>query len=179
MYQKSIIDKEKLKYLLTFLVVTLLVFIAVVYKNDEKINSIEKKGSIQREDLIAVKEFFLKKIRSPYTNINYEIKSGDSIQKILKNINLKNTEIQKIIKEYKKFSNNNRLLPGNKIDIIIKKNVSNKNNSIIKFSIPITKSTTIEIIKDEMVSVANSDYHSFSIPLTVDVNSGDNWGELH
>ena len=153
MYQKSIIDKEKLKYLLTFLVVTLLVFIAVVYKNDEKINSIEKKGSIQREDLIAVKEFFLKKIRSPYTNINYEIKSGDSIQKILKNINLKNTEIQKIIKEYKKFSNNNRLLPGNKIDIIIKKNVSNKNNSIIKFSIPITKSTTIEIIKDEMDSI--------------------------
>ncbi len=37
----------------------------------------------------------------------------------------------------------------------------------------------IKIIKDEMVSVANSDYHSFSIPLTVDINSGDNWGELH
>ena len=37
----------------------------------------------------------------------------------------------------------------------------------------------IKIIKDEMVSVTNSDYHSFSIPLTVDINSGDNWGELH
>ena len=36
-----------------------------------------------------------------------------------------------------------------------------------------------KIIKDEMVSVTDSDYHSFSIPLTVDVNSGDNWGELH
>jgi len=36
-----------------------------------------------------------------------------------------------------------------------------------------------KIIKEEMVSVADSDYHSFSIPLTVDVNSGDNWGELH
>ena len=35
------------------------------------------------------------------------------------------------------------------------------------------------MIKEEMVSVAVSDYHSFSIPLTVDVNSGDNWGELH
>ena len=35
------------------------------------------------------------------------------------------------------------------------------------------------IIKDEMISVANSDYHSFSIPLTVDINSGDNWGSLH
>ncbi len=36
-----------------------------------------------------------------------------------------------------------------------------------------------EIIKDEMIGVANSDYHSFSIPLTVDINSGDNWGALH
>jgi DNA polymerase-1 len=37
----------------------------------------------------------------------------------------------------------------------------------------------MKIIKDEMISVADSDYHSFSIPLTVDINSGDNWGELH
>ena len=36
-----------------------------------------------------------------------------------------------------------------------------------------------KIIKDEMISVVNSDYHSFSIPLTVDINSGDNWGALH
>jgi DNA polymerase-1 len=36
-----------------------------------------------------------------------------------------------------------------------------------------------KIIKDEMSSVTESDLHSFSIPLTVDVNSGDNWGILH
>ena len=35
------------------------------------------------------------------------------------------------------------------------------------------------LIKDEMVSVKDSDLHSFSTPLTVDVNSGDNWGLLH
>jgi DNA polymerase I len=37
----------------------------------------------------------------------------------------------------------------------------------------------IKLIKDEMTSVVNSNYHSFSIPLTVDINSGDNWGMLH
>ena len=37
----------------------------------------------------------------------------------------------------------------------------------------------MKIIRDEMISVANSDYHSFSIPLTVDINIGDNWGDLH
>ena len=36
-----------------------------------------------------------------------------------------------------------------------------------------------KIIIDEMTSVVNSDHHSFSIPLTVDLNIGDNWGELH
>jgi DNA polymerase-1 len=35
------------------------------------------------------------------------------------------------------------------------------------------------IIKEEMTSVVSSDLHSFSIPLTVDINSGDNWGILH
>ena len=36
-----------------------------------------------------------------------------------------------------------------------------------------------KIIQEEMSSVKNSDLHSFSIPLLVDVNVGNNWGELH
>ncbi len=36
-----------------------------------------------------------------------------------------------------------------------------------------------KIIRNEMSSVVNSDIHSFSIPLSVDINVGDNWGDLH
>ena len=36
-----------------------------------------------------------------------------------------------------------------------------------------------KLIRDIMMSVKNSELHSFSIPLLVDVNSGNNWGELH
>ena len=36
-----------------------------------------------------------------------------------------------------------------------------------------------KVIQDEMSSVKDSDLHSFSIPLLVDVNVGDNWGDLH
>jgi len=36
-----------------------------------------------------------------------------------------------------------------------------------------------KIIKDEMSSVKDSDLHSFSLPLSVDINSSDNWGNLH
>ena len=34
-------------------------------------------------------------------------------------------------------------------------------------------------IKEIMTSVKDSNLHSFSIPLLVDVNSGENWGQLH
>jgi len=37
----------------------------------------------------------------------------------------------------------------------------------------------VPIIKKNMSEVSSSEYHLFSIPLTVDVNSGDNWGEAH
>ncbi len=48
------------------------------------------------------------------------------------------------------------------------------------FEVPNTEIKKISsIIKEEMTSVVNSDLHSFSIPLTVDINSGDNWGILH
>ena len=36
-----------------------------------------------------------------------------------------------------------------------------------------------KIIKEKMTSVKDSNLHSFSIPLLVDVNSGENWGQLH
>ncbi len=36
-----------------------------------------------------------------------------------------------------------------------------------------------KLIIEEMSSVVKSDQHSFSIPLTVDLNTGNNWGELH
>ena len=37
----------------------------------------------------------------------------------------------------------------------------------------------IDLIVTEMTSVKDSDLHTFSTPLTVDINSGENWGILH
>ncbi|MDC6475825.1 DNA polymerase I [Candidatus Pelagibacter sp.] len=48
------------------------------------------------------------------------------------------------------------------------------------FEVPVKEVKNItEIIKDEMTSVTESDLHTFLTPLTVDVNTGDNWGILH
>ena len=48
------------------------------------------------------------------------------------------------------------------------------------FEVPKTEIKRIsKLIVEEMSSVTNSEQHSFSIPLTIDLNSGDNWGALH
>ena len=36
-----------------------------------------------------------------------------------------------------------------------------------------------DFIKKNMSDASSSEYHELSIPLTVDVNSGNNWGEAH
>jgi len=150
MYQILKQNREKTKYFILFtFIIAFSLLLTVVFKNDEKIKNKKINVSFQYEDLTSIKEFLLTLIKSPFININYEIKSGDSIQKILKKFKVHNNEIQAVINQYKKYSNPNQLLMSNKIDLIIEENLSEKNYSIAKFAIPITKSTTIEIIKDE------------------------------
>ena len=142
---------DKTKYiLLSGFIIIFLLLLTVVYKSDEKITKISEnnKNLYDVSDLKAFKQFILDQIKSPFTNIDYEIKKGDTIQKILQQYKIQNNEIQTVINQYKKYGNPNRLLVGNKIDIIVEKILPANKNLLLKFSVPITKSTTIEITKD-------------------------------
>ena len=152
MYQVFKKNWDKSKYLiLSGIFITSILLLTVVYKSDEKI--IKKSATVaisyENPDLKTFKEFLLNQIKSPFTNFNYEIKKGDTIQKILKKLKVQNNDIQNIIDQYKKYGNPNKLLVGNKIDIIVEKSLSTNKNTIVKFSAPITKSTTIAITKNE------------------------------
>ena len=143
---------EKNKYLLiSGIFIILILLVSVVYKSNETI--IKRTENLivpyQSPDLEALKKFILGQIKSPFTNINYKIKKGDSIQKILKKLQVRDNEINKVITQYKKYANPSQLLTGDKIDITVKENLTNDKKSIIKFSVPITKSTTISIAKNE------------------------------
>ena len=150
MYQMLRLNKEKITNLtVSFLLLLLLILLLFGFKNDEKI--IDKKISrpITASELDSIKSYIIKRIESPFVNIDYKIKKGDTIQKILKKMDINNSEIQQVINQYKKYGNSNQLLAGNIIEIIVQKKISETANSIIKFSVPITKSTSIEITKDE------------------------------
>jgi len=142
--------KGELKHLSLFLVFALsVIWLAFTYKNDEKISVKNIESPFEHEDIATIKKFLVGKINSPFINVNYEIKKGDNIQKILQTFDVKNNEIQKVISQFNKYGKPNQLLAGNIIEIIIEKSLSKKNNSVIKFSVPITKSTTVEIVKNE------------------------------
>ena len=70
------------------IVITLLILITLAYKSDN--GEIRKqevfKTFNKKSDVINFKKFLLNQIRSPFTNINYEIIQGDTIQKILKKL---------------------------------------------------------------------------------------------
>ena len=152
MYQVLKKNWDKSKYLiLSGIFITLVLLLTVVNKSDERIIKKSKSIEISYEspDLKTFKKFLLNQINSPFTNLNYEIKNGDTIQKILKKLKVQNNEIQTVINQYKKYGNPNQLLVGNIINIIIEKNLTTNKNFIVKFSVPITQSTTIAIIRDE------------------------------
>jgi len=152
MYQVLKKNWDKSKYLIfSGIFITSILLLTVVYKSDEKIikKSMTIGISYENPDLKTFKEFLLNQIKSPFTNLNYEIKKGDTIQKILKKLKVQNNDIQNVIDQYKKYGNPNKLLVGNKIDIIVEKSLSTNKNTIVKFSAPITKSTTIAITKNE------------------------------
>ena len=152
MYQTFWKNFIKSKYLaLSAFITVFLILLVVVYEKDEKIKKNLKISKItsNNSDVITFKEFLLKKINSPFINTNYEIKSGDTIQKILKRLEIKNNDIEGVISEFKKYSNPSKLLVGNKIQIVVKKNSSEDKNTIIKFTLPITKSTNIAISRNE------------------------------
>ena len=145
-------NKPKQKVLL-FTIVISLVLLVVAYQSGKEIllksQPVQNINNNKETDFENFKKFFLDQIKSPFLNINYIINKGETIQKILKKYQVKDNEIQKVINEYKKFGKPNQLLIGKEIEITIEKKPNKEKNSIIKFSVPVTKSTTIEISKDE------------------------------
>ena len=74
--------------------------------------------------------------------------------------------------------------------IRLNENINDEKNQSFKMLLQIHDELIFEVdekklnqssktIKEIMTSVKDSNLHSFSIPLLVDVNSGDNWGQLH
>ena len=97
--------------------------------------------------------FLISKINSPYKEINYIIKNNDSIEKILKNFNVRGEDVKNIsIKlKQKKLVN---IYTGRKLNLIIKK-LADGSNTIVNLVYPLNNTTSIEIRKSQNNFVIN------------------------
>ena len=81
-------DRDKRKYLIIFTTIVVFLFLGkVAYDNADMLSQSKEKDKVSifnDTNFIPIKEFLLSKINSPFLNLNYEIKKGDTIEKILK-----------------------------------------------------------------------------------------------
>jgi murein DD-endopeptidase MepM/ murein hydrolase activator NlpD len=152
MYQilKKNLGKNKLLFI-SAIVVTSFFFLTTFYKSNNKIikkNTIVE-DSYDSAQLEVFKKFIFNQIKSPFTHINYEIKNGDTIEKILIKLDAKKNNIQTVIKHYLKYGKPNQLLVGNKINITLERKSLKDKKTIISFNVPITKSSSVSITRNE------------------------------
>ncbi len=144
-------------FIISFLVIfSILFFITsnLINKNSERqaknFNEIAK-----TDEFSNLKNFIISKINSPYEEIDYIIKSNDTVEKILKKFRVRDDDIKKISIKLKQKKLDN-IYSGRKLNLIIKKSSEGSNN-IINFVYPVNNTTSIEIrkIQDDFIVKEN------------------------
>jgi murein DD-endopeptidase MepM/ murein hydrolase activator NlpD len=150
----SYIGLKKLKIfnLNPILFLTFVIFFSILFFTIS--NVINKKDKETKNNLTEVVEstgfsnltnYFISKINSPYNDIEYVIKTNDTIEKILKKYNIRNIDIKNIstkLKE-KKLSN---IYSGRKLSLIYRK-LEDNTNTVVNLIYPINNTSSIEIRK--------------------------------
>ena len=133
--------------LISFLVFFSLIFFITsnLINKKNKENESNFREIIKTDDFLSFANFLISKISSPYKEINYVIKNNDTVEKILKQFNVRKEDIRNITLKLKtkKLAN---IYSGRKLSLILKK-LEDGSNTIINFVYPINNTTSIEIRK--------------------------------
>ena len=135
------------------LVSFLLVFSALFFVVSNIINKKAQENSSNLKEITNTNEFsnltklLLSKINSPYEEVNYEIKSNDTVEKILRNFKIKEDDIKAISVKLKQKKLTN-IYSGRKLNLVTKK-LENGSSTVINFIYPVNNTTSIEIRKTQ------------------------------
>jgi len=112
-------------------------------KNSENISNLRE--ITKSNEFSNLTNYFISKINSPYEEINYIIKNNDTVEKILKNYNIKSEDIKSISTKLKQKKLSN-IYSGRKLSLIFKK-IEDKSNTVVNLVYPINNTNSIEIRK--------------------------------
>ena len=148
--------KKLIAQLAIFFIVIITFFLLIQTKNDEK------KENFGNTEIIYEKnefnnELIKKRVKQSAPSLKIKVKSGDTLEKILKKHEFKNQEIFEVIKETKKIFDPKNLIVGKKITIKYK-NEEKNNRSINSIFIPLefNKNFYLEKIDENFVAEITS-----------------------
>ena len=136
-----------------FLVFLSIIFTAIFFvtsnliykKNKEYKNNVEE--ITKTNEFSNITNYLISKINSPYREINYVVENNDTVEKILKKFNIRNSDIKNISSKLKEKKLTN-IYTGKKLSLILKK-LEDGSNSIVNFVYPINNTTSVEIRKTQ------------------------------
>ncbi len=123
------------------------IFISI-FNLTSKINHNNKShlnGVVKSKDFSNITNFLISKLKSPYGEIKYSIQTNDSIEKILKNFNIKKQDVNTIslMLKRKKLTN---IYFGRELSLIFKR-IENGKKTLVNLIYPISNVRSIEIRK--------------------------------
>jgi len=132
---------------LVILFFTIFIIISNLIKQKNKIESQNLNSVVQSQEFTNLGNYFISKINSPYKEVDYLIQNNDSIEKILRRLNINANDI-KIISNNLKQRKLTNIYAGRTLSIVLKK-LEDGSNSVVNLIYPINNTLNIEIRKSK------------------------------
>ena len=137
-----------------FILIAFLIFFSTIFFiSSNLINKVNKENKNNLEEItksdgfLNLSHFLIKKMNSPYEEISYVIKNNDTVEKILKEFNIRSSDIRNISIQLKKKKLAN-IYSGRKLSLIVKK-LEDGSNTIVNLIYPINNTSSVEIRKSQ------------------------------
>ena len=146
--KKSVFFKKikPIYFFFGFLLIIIIYSSVVITSNLKAKRTKQIDSFLSNNQTVLLRNYIFNKIKSPYLEYDYIVKSSDTIESILKKFSVKQSEIALIVKKIKKKDLSN-ISPGQKIKFILKKSKNSKDLEIFKINYPISKTTFVRIDK--------------------------------
>ena len=135
-----------------FIIIAFLIFFSTIFFiSSNLINKVNKENKNNLEEItksdgfLNLSNFLIEKMSSPYKEVSYVIKNNDTVEKILKEFNIRNSDIRDVSIQLKKKKLAN-IYSGRKLSLIVKK-LEDGSNTIVNLIYPINNTSSVEIRK--------------------------------
>jgi len=144
----KVLDWKYLFYLFSItLFFTIFIIISNLINQKNKMESQNLNSMIESKEFSNLTGYFVSKINSPYKEIEYLIQNNDSIEKILKKLEINTNDI-KIISNNLKEKKLTNIYAGRTLSLVLKK-LEDGSNTVVNLTYPVNNTLNIEIRKTQ------------------------------